>query len=146
MTGTEQLVQASAVSIGGRALLIEGKPGSGKSSLALALIDRGATLIGDDGVQLVRDGEITVATPPPNIAGKLEVRGVGIVDLPVASAPLSLILTIDPEAPRYPEKLATRDILSIPIPVLPFKAGDAIQALRAEWALAEHGIKESTWV
>lgn len=146
MTGTEQLLQAAAVSVSGRALLIEGKPGSGKSSLALALIDRGATLIGDDGVKLVRDGGRVVATPPPNIAGKLEVRGVGIVDLPVTSAPLSLILAIDPEAPRYPEELEARDILSTPIPVLPFKAGDAVQALRAEWALAEHGIKESTWV
>ena len=146
MTSTEQLVQATAVSVSGRALLIEGKPGIGKSSLALALIDRGATLIGDDGVKLVRDGGIIVAAPPPNIAGKLEIRGVGIVDLPVTSAPLSLILAIDPEAPRYPEKLELRDILGAPIPVLPFKAGDAVQALRAEWALALHGIKERTWV
>ncbi|HQA17982.1 MAG TPA: serine kinase, partial [Novosphingobium sp.] len=42
--------QATCVAIKGRALLIEGPPGSGKSSMALALIDRGAALIGDDGV------------------------------------------------------------------------------------------------
>ena len=146
MTGTEQLVQASAVSVGGRALLIEGKPGSGKSSLALALIDRGATLIGDDGVRLVRDGDSITVTPPPNIAGKLEIRGVGIVDLPITEAPLALILAIDPDAPRYPEDLPMRDILGVPIPGLPFKPGDAIQALRAEWALTKHGLKESTWI
>ncbi|MFM5886059.1 MAG: HPr kinase/phosphorylase, partial [Novosphingobium sp.] len=46
------LHQATAVAIGGRGVLIEGAPGSGKSSLALALIDRGAALIGDDGVAL----------------------------------------------------------------------------------------------
>lgn len=145
MNEKESLVQASAVSIGGRALLIEGKPGSGKSSLALALIDRGATLIGDDGVRLARNGGTINAAPPPNIAGKLEVRGVGIINLPTTAAPLSLIITIDPSAPRYPDKLAMRDLLGMPIPVLPFKAGDAIQALRAEWALAEHGLKERIW-
>ena len=48
--------QATAVEIGGRALLIEGPPGSGKSSLALALIDRGARLIGDDSVMLEVSG------------------------------------------------------------------------------------------
>ncbi len=50
---SELIHQASCVAIGERALLIEGLPGSGKSSLALALIDRGATLVGDDGVVLV---------------------------------------------------------------------------------------------
>lgn len=40
------LHQATCVAIGGRGVLIEGLPGSGKSSLALALIDRGAQLVG----------------------------------------------------------------------------------------------------
>ena len=80
MSTNEQLLQASAVAIGGRGLLLEGPPGSGKSSLALALIDRGARLIGDDGLRLVRRGKDVMAEPPPNIAGKLEIRGVGIFD------------------------------------------------------------------
>ena len=57
--------QATCVAIGGRAVLIEGEPGSGKSSLALALIDRGAALIGDDGVRLELRGNRLYASPPP---------------------------------------------------------------------------------
>jgi len=133
------LVQASAVAIDGRALLIEGAPGAGKSSLALALIDRGAELIGDDAVRLQRVQHSIVALPPPNIAGKLEIRGVGIVDLPAASAPMALILTLTLDAPRFPDPLEQRSLLGVSIPVLPFRAGDAVQALRAEWALKQHG-------
>lgn len=140
MSAAEILIQASAVAIGGRALLIEGAPGSGKSSLALALIDRGAQLIGDDGVSLRRDGDAVMAAPPPNIAGKLEIRGVGIVELVPTCAPLSLILAIEPEAQRYPEPVDNRDVLGRMIPTLPFRCGDAIQALRAEWALRLHGL------
>lgn len=52
--------QATCIAIGGRALLIEGPPGSGKSSLALSLIDRGAMLIGDDSVLLeARHGRLS---------------------------------------------------------------------------------------
>lgn len=140
MSGAELLFPASAVAIGGRALLIEGPSGSGKSSLALALIDRGAQLIGDDGVSLRRDGDAVIAAPPPNIAGKLEIRGVGIVEMATTSAPLSLILAIDPEAPRYPDPVTNREVLGRMIPTLPFRCGDAIQALRAEWALRLHGL------
>ena len=53
-----RLIQASCVAIGGRGLLILGAPGSGKSSLALALIDRGARLIGDDGVQIAGEAGV----------------------------------------------------------------------------------------
>ena len=76
--------QASCVAIGGRGLLIDGPPGSGKSSLALALIDRGATLVGDDGVLLELRGGRLWALPPPNIAGLLEIRNVGLAMLPEA--------------------------------------------------------------
>ena len=133
------LVQASAVAIDGRALLIEGAPGAGKSSLALALIDRGAELIGDDGVQLQRVQQSILAKPPPNIAGKLEIRGVGIVDLPVVAAPVALILSLTEDAPRFPDPIQHRPVLGVAIPVLQFRAGDAVQALRAEWALKQHG-------
>ena len=133
------LVQASAVAIGGRALLIEGAPGAGKSSLALSLIDRGAELIGDDGVQLQRVQQRILAKPPPNIAGKLEIRGVGIVDLPVVTAPVALILSLTEDAPRFPDPIQQRPVLGVAIPVLQFRAGDAVQALRAEWALKQHG-------
>ncbi len=133
------LVQASAVAIDGQALLIEGEPGSGKSSLTLALIERGAKLIGDDGVTLTREGEQVLATPPHNIVGKLEIRGVGIVDLPAASAPLALILTLTDDAPRYREVAHTRDLLGYAIPTLPFVPGTIAPAERALWALKLYG-------
>ncbi|MCX7284059.1 MAG: serine kinase, partial [Novosphingobium sp.] len=76
--------QYGCVAIGGRGILIEGPPGAGKSSLALALIDRGALLVGDDGVMLeVRAGRL-IAAPHPQISGKLEVRNVGLVDFAVS--------------------------------------------------------------
>lgn len=138
------VMQASAVVIGGRALLIEGSPGSGKSSLALALIDRGAGLIGDDAVTLSVDGAgRLIAAPPPNIAGLLEVRGVGLVRLAIAApAPVALILTLGGEEPeRLPETpLACRTIAGVPIPVLPFDPGTVAAAPCAEWALRLHGL------
>ncbi|MDC8755154.1 serine kinase [Erythrobacter sp. sf7] len=137
------LIQASAVAIEGRALILEGPSGSGKSSLALALIDRGATLIGDDGVALAREGSRVLASPPPNIAGLLEIRGVGLVTLPtVADMPLALILSLVGEghAERLPGRLVTRDFFGVPIPVLPFAPGTIAPALRTEWALRQHGL------
>ena len=69
-------LHATAVAIGGVAVLIEGPSGSGKSDLALRLIDRGAVLISDDQTLLIRAGSRLLARPPQTIAGKLEVRGV----------------------------------------------------------------------
>lgn len=135
--------QASAVVIGGRALLIEGPPGSGKSSLALALIDRGAGLIGDDAVTLLDGGGVLVAAPPPNIAGLLEVRGVGLVRLPVAAAaPVALVLELGgPPGERLPpDPLPQRTIAGFAVPYLSFAPGPIAPAQRAEQALALHGM------
>ena len=137
------VMQASAVSIGGTALLIEGPPGSGKSSLALALIDRGAGLIGDDAVTLSAEGERLIASPPPRIAGLIEVRGVGLVRLPPAPpAPVALILILGGAEPaRLPDlPCPTREIAGVPVPVLAFDPGAIAPALRAEWALRQHGL------
>lgn len=127
----------ACVAIGGRGLLIEGEPGSGKSTLALALIDRGAVLVGDDGVTLERHGDRILAHPPPNIAGKLEIRGVGIVTLPTRFAPLCLALLLGAEGERLP-RIATRWIDDCAIPNLTFPAG--AEALRVEWAMRLHGL------
>jgi hypothetical protein len=140
------VIQASAVAIGGRALLIEGPPGSGKSTLALALIDRGAGLIGDDAVTLVRTGiagsERLIASPPPTIEGLLEVRGVGLIRLSLAApAPVALILQLGgPQGQRLPETpLTRRTIGGVAVPVLAFDPGLVAPGLRAEWALRVHG-------
>jgi serine kinase of HPr protein (carbohydrate metabolism regulator) len=140
---TQCITGVSAVAVEGRALMIEGSPGSGKSSLALALIDRGAALIGDDGVELLHEGGQVIVRPPPRIAGLLEIRGVGLVQFPPhEGAPLALILTLaTPEdAPRLPETLDRRDLLGLAIPVLTFSPGSIAPGLRAEWAMRTHGL------
>ncbi len=137
--------QASAVAIGGRALLIEGPPGAGKSSLALALIDRGAGLIGDDAVTLAREGARLMASAPPNIAGLIELRGIGLVRLPLAPpAPVALVLVLGgaPAERLPPERLPTRTIAGLAIPVLAFDPGAIAPASRAEWALRLYGLAE----
>ena len=134
------LVNVTGVAIGGRVLLIEGPPGAGKSSLALALIDRGATLVGDDAVTLDRRGEAVHALPPPNTAGLVEIRNVGILEMPTTHGPVALILTLDPAAARFPLAIAERTLAGIAVPALPFVPGDAVQALRAEAALQRHGL------
>jgi len=134
------LANVTAVAIGGRALLIEGMPGSGKSSLALALIDRGACLIGDDAVSLTVAGDAVIAAPPPNTAGLCGVRNVGIIEMPTTEAPVALVLALDPAAARFPLEIGARSLLEVDIPLLPFAPGDATQALRAEYALAMHGL------
>ncbi len=136
-------MQASAVAVNGRALLIEGLPGCGKSSLALALIDRGAGLIGDDAVTLWPEGSRLIASPPPNIAGLVEVRGVGLARLPLAPpAPVALILVLGGSVPvRLPDTpLPARVIAGIAVPALAFDPGTIAPGPRAEWALRLHGL------
>ncbi|MEO0698103.1 MAG: serine kinase [Pseudomonadota bacterium] len=140
-----QIVQASAVATNGRAVLIEGEPGAGKSSLALALIARGAQLIGDDGVRVSRaqaGGRAhLVASPPPHIEGLIEVRGVGLLTRPLAApSPLALVLTLTAHAERLPEALERRSWLGCTVPVLPFVPGTTAPAERALAALELHGL------
>lgn len=131
--------QATGVAIDGRGVLIEGQPGSGKSSLALALIDRGATLVGDDGVALeVRKGSLWAA-PPPHTAGLIEVRNLGIVPMPSTEAPVALVLRLDPDAPRFIEQAASVEMLGCAVPMLRLWPDSPVLALRAELALRLYG-------
>lgn len=87
-------IHASAVAIGGRGLLIQGPPGSGKSALALALMGQGARLVADDRVILrVADGRL-IAECPAAILGRIEARGLGILRAD-AAGPVPLAQVID---------------------------------------------------
>jgi serine kinase of HPr protein (carbohydrate metabolism regulator) len=134
------LTNIGCVAISGRGVLIEGEPGSGKSSLALALIDRGAVLVGDDAVTLESRGDRLWALPPPNIAGLIEIRNVGLARLPTCSAPLALVLRLDPAAPRYLEQAERAEVFGHPLPLVRLYPDSASLALRAEYALKLHGL------
>ncbi len=124
-----------------RAVLIEGPSGSGKSSLALALIDRGAVLIGDDGVQLEARGPRLHAFPPPNIAGLLEVRNLGLLRFPTAAdLPVALVLRLDPQAPRFIEAADTAEIAGLAVPLVRLWPDSPILAQKAGFALERFGL------
>jgi HPr kinase/phosphorylase len=97
-------LHASCVAIAGRGVLILGASGSGKSQLALGLISRGASLVADDRVELVRRGEALVARAPAAIRGLVEARGLGILRLPaMPEAPVAVAVDLDrPPAARMP--------------------------------------------
>jgi serine kinase of HPr protein (carbohydrate metabolism regulator) len=133
--------QASCVAIGGRAVLIEGPPGSGKSSLALALIDRGAVLVGDDAVTLTAEDGHLVASPPPNIAGLIEVRNLGLLSFPtMAGAPVALVLRLDQAAPRFIDAPERTSLCGVSIPSVALWPNSEMLALKAELALQQYGL------
>src|SRR3954453_658078 len=96
-----ETIHASTVARDGRAVLISGPSGSGKSDLALRLLDRGFTLVSDDQTIVRRDGDRLVASAPATIKGKLEIRGVGIVDMEtVSDVPVALYVELTSEIVR----------------------------------------------
>ena len=140
---SSELLHASTVAIGGRAVLIEGPSGSGKSDLALRLLDRGAMLVADDQTLVVRTPAGLVARPPRAIEGRMEVRGIGIATFPhLAEAPVALLVRLDPEPPRLPERrrrvIAGREVRIIVLDPRPASA-----AVKVELALAQPGLEDA---
>lgn len=116
MTGEvrQKILHASTVAFGGRAVLIQGAAGAGKSSLALDLISRGGQLIADDRTIVTERDGVLIASAPENLAGRIEARGVGILAAePAGSGIVVLAADLDrPEPARLPErrKLALLDV------------------------------------
>jgi HPr kinase/phosphorylase len=99
-------VHASCVAVDGTAVLLRGPSGSGKSDLALRLIDSGARLVADDRVDLLAEEGRVVASAPARIAGLIEVRGLGVYKIgSVGRAPLGLVVDLVPPdvVERLPE-------------------------------------------
>ncbi len=114
-----ETVHASCVALGGRAVLIRGASGRGKSGLALRLMALGAGLVADDRTRLWRMGTCVMADAPDTIRGRIEARGFGILRLP-ATGPCALALVVDldrVETDRLPPLRKTR-IAGVALPLV----------------------------
>ena len=141
---SSETIHASCVTIGGRGVLLAGPSGSGKSDLALRLIDRGAQLISDDYSLLQRAGAALVARAPANIAGRIEVRGIGIVPVAhQAEAPVALLVELDREVERMPADPPPRRALAgFAVPVVALDPFEPSAAIKVELALALFGLAQ----
>jgi HPr kinase/phosphorylase len=112
---TRTLLHASCVDLSGTGVVLVGA--SGKSDLALRLIDGGARLVADDRVMIERRGDRLVARPPDAIAGLIEVRGLGIMRIGYCPASeLGLVVGLGGErSERLPES-ATYQVLGVALP------------------------------
>ena len=129
-------VHATCVARNGRAVLITGPSGSGKSDLALRLLDRGFSLVSDDRTMVRREGERLIASAPPQIAGKLEVRGVGIVDVEhVGEVPVALLVELTGQIERLPDDSRQRPLLNVPLPLMSLDAMTASAAAKVALVL-----------
>lgn len=134
-------LHASTVARDGRAVVIAGVSGSGKSDLALRLIDQGFTLVSDDRTLVRRDGGKLVASAPLTIRGKLEIRGIGIVDLPsIDDVPVALTVDLSSRLERLPEEGQERIILGVSIPLVRVDATTASAAAKVSIALDVLGL------
>jgi len=137
-----ETVHASTVATDGRAVVILGPSGSGKSDLALRLLDRGFTLVSDDQTVVKKDGERLVASAPPNIAGKLEIRGIGIVDMEtVTNIPVALLVELTSEIQRLPDESRERPLLGVKLPLISIDAMTASAPSKVALALDRMGLK-----
>ena len=136
MNQSQIFLHGTCVSLGGAGVLILGEPGSGKSALALRLVDqperqRGfsgallrSELVADDQVIVTRDQDRLMASAPATLRGKLEIRGLGIVTLATpASVSLALVVKLQDHSAieRLPDP-AIFDILGMALPLVEIDA------------------------
>ena len=145
----EALIHGTCLAIGTEGVLLLGKPGSGKSDLALRLIDQGglglsgtlrvAQLVADDQVVIRKADGALIASAPPSLKGKLEIRGLGIAELSVvAEARLRLAVRLTPSADieRMPDLGSARmEVLGIGLPLILLDPRNASAPARLRAAL-----------
>ena len=137
-----ETVHASTVASDGRAVLITGPSGSGKSDLALRLLDRGFILVSDDRTIVKRSDGRLLASAPPTIAGKLEIRGLGIIEVEhLDNVPVALLIELTSDIERLPDDSRERPILGIPLPLITIDAMTASAASKVALALDRMGLR-----
>ena len=137
-----ETLHCSTVAKDGRAVLITGPSGAGKSDLTLRLLDREFTLVSDDQTIIKKHGDRLIASAPPTIAGKLEIRGIGIVDMErLENAPVALLVELTGEFARMPDDSRERPILGVRLPLVSIDAMAASAPSKVEIALDRMGLK-----
>ena len=134
-------IHATTIDIDGSGVLLSGPSGSGKSDLALRLIDGGARLVADDRTDLaLADGRL-VASAPWEIAGRMEVRGLGVLEKDaVPQTVLTLVVElVDPKNVERVPKEATTTLLGIDVPVVRLHAFEASAVAKVRAVLMATG-------
>lgn len=135
-------LHASSVALDGRAVLFVGPSGSGKSDLALRMIDHGFTLVSDDRTIVSKDRGRLFASAPLNIRGKLEIRGIGIVEVAsVDDIPVALVVELTSDIERLPDDSRVRLILGVNVPLITVDALTASAAAKVTLSLTQFGTK-----
>jgi serine kinase of HPr protein (carbohydrate metabolism regulator) len=131
-------IHATAIAVDGQGILLRGTSGSGKSDLALRLIEQGAQLVSDDRVELVKKGANLMAFAPKQIEGLLEIRHLGVIKLQhVGATPVRLVVDLvsAEELERMPEPQTTL-LEEMEIPLIRFNAFEASTPAKISLALA----------
>jgi len=121
-------IHGSCAARSGAAVILLGRSGAGKSDLVFRLLDRGFELVADDRVDL-QDGW---ASAPENLAGLLELRGLGLVRVPHVTRAL-LALAVNLGTPERLPGPAIWDYAAVPVVTVNPRAASAAQLV--EWAL-----------
>jgi HPr kinase/phosphorylase len=142
-----ELVHGTCVALGQRAALLRGEPSSGKSDLALRFLalpgdgDLRPHLVADDQVWIDLENGQAIASAPEALAGLIEVRGLGIAEMPfVAAAPLVLVcdLVAGDAVPRMPPEPWDRIRLAGgSVPALKLSAFEESAPLKLRMALLQ---------
>lgn len=131
-------VHGTCISIGTRGVLLMGGSGTGKSDLALRLIDRGAVLVADDRCEMIGQRGALLCRPPELLAGKIEVRGLGIVERPwTAPVPVALAVRLAERYERMPDASMIEMVAGHPIAAIKLNAFEASAPLKVEIALEQ---------
>ncbi|PZX16645.1 Hpr(Ser) kinase/phosphatase [Palleronia aestuarii] len=124
------ILHASAVAWEGRGILLRGRAGGGKSSLAFQLMALGAQLVADDQTALAASPRGLLAWAPATILGLVEARGVGLLRAdPAPPTPIALVVDLDHAAERRLPDRATCDILGIRLPLISGRDNPHIPAI-----------------